>query len=72
VAGAAAQVLEKYPDMSPLKVKEHLISMATEDVIDFSTLPRWERGHTPNRLLYTGSSCVGDSEDGSGDVVMIS
>ena len=59
VAGAAAQVLEKYPDFTPQEVKKHLVSMATEDAIDFSTLPRWEMGYTSNRLLYTGSRCVG-------------
>jgi len=60
VAGAAAQVLEENHNLSPGEVKKHLINMATKGAIDFSTLPSWELGRTPNRLLYTGSRCVGE------------
>ena len=60
VAGAAALVLERFPRYSPEKVKQYLVSEATDGVINmYQLLPRI-RAKTPNKLLYIGNDgCKG-------------
>ena len=60
VAGAAALVLERFPRYSPEKVKQYLVSEATDGAINmYQLLPRI-RAKTPNKLLYFGNDgCMG-------------
>lgn len=49
VAGAAALVLEAFPEFTPVQVRDYLIAQSNKDVI------RSFDGHgAPNRLLYVG------------------
>ena len=52
VAGAAALVLEKYPDYTPAQVKQHLIDEATDGAINMKMSPEANEG--ANKLLYVG------------------
>ena len=51
VAGAAAVLLQVYPDASPADIKTLLINYSTRDSLNLSTIPLQYRLSTPNRLL---------------------
>jgi len=58
VAGAAALVLEKYPNYTPAQVKQHLINDATNDAINMDPLRfmgEFRRNRGTNKLLYIGN-----------------
>jgi subtilisin family serine protease len=60
VAGAAALVLEQYPDATPCDVKSALIEAATVDAVEL--IERAIDTHTPNRFLYIGAFEGGGGE----------
>ena len=55
MAGAAALVLEKYPDYTPAQVKQYLIDNATDGVINMNALKLKQRDRRVNKLLYVGN-----------------
>ena len=59
VAGAAAIALEKYPDYSPAKVKQHLVNESTDGMLDMDAMTSIQGDKGANKLLYVGNGmCI--------------
>ena len=55
VAGAAALVLEKHKDYTPAEVKQHLLSEATDGVVEMPRAFDMLLNRDVNKFLYVGN-----------------
>jgi subtilisin family serine protease len=52
VSGAAAVILDRYPNFKPKQVMSRLINRSTKNKVNFVSFPFWATLLTPNRLLF--------------------